>query len=123
MLTEKPAPSPDRMPEFLGVELTIALDIDDYVARGNRCTVKRRNILSRLFTGVSRTVVTWSGDVIGGCANFSTSFDDARQLDRQEIKTLCSRIGLLLPVSETSQSPARPSQPATRNTWSSSSYH
>lgn len=124
LLTEKPAPLPDRMPEFLGVELTIALDIDDYVARGNRCTVKRRNILSRLFTGVSRTVVTWSGDVIGGCANFSTSFDDARQLDRPEIETLCTRIGLRTPAAKPSPAFTKTgSLPAAHNTWSSSSYH
>lgn len=126
VLTEKAAPAPGRMPEFLGVEIkTIRLDTDDFVAKGNRCTVKQRNILSRLFTGISTEICYWSGDVIGGCANFSTSLEDARQLDRQEIDALCARIGIRCaePDKPVGRNGPQAGRIATRNTLSSSSYH
>ena len=47
VLHEKTAGAAGRLPEFLGVELKINLDIDDYVAKGNRCTVRRTNMLLR----------------------------------------------------------------------------
>lgn len=114
-----------RPPQFRGVEITdIILDTDDFVARGNPCTVRRRNILSRLLTGVSQEISYWSGHVVGGCAKFSTSLQNARQLSQTEIETLCARIGLTPPTTEPAQLFARTSsQPTGRNTWSSSSYH
>ena len=36
------------------------------------------------------------GDVVGGCANVTTSFKGARSLDKQEISELCGRIGMQL---------------------------
>jgi hypothetical protein len=120
VLTEKTATGSGGRPDFLGVEIKdILLDIDDYIAKGNPCTVRRRNLLSRLFTGVSREVSYWSGHVVGGCARFSTSLENARQLDKTEIENLSARIGLFHaePPSNTSN------RPEPRNTLSSSSYH
>lgn len=126
MLIEKTAPAPGRMPEFFGVEIRkIEIDNVDFIARGNPCTVKRFNILSRLFTGISREVCYWSGDVVGGCANVTTSFEDSRHLDPDEIHDLCRRIGI---HSDNGGGPAASDAstagPAlSRNTLSSSSYH
>lgn len=126
MLIEKTAPAPGPMPEFFGVEIRkIEIDTDDFIARGNPCTVKRFNILSRLFTGISREVRYWSGHAVGGCANVITSFEESRHLDIEEIRDLCGRIGIRSGDPDGSigrnGSPAGPIPP--RNTLSSSSYH
>jgi hypothetical protein len=123
VLTEKTAANPGERPDFYGVEIKdIVLDIDDYIAKGNPCTVRRRNYFSRLFTGVSQDVSYWSGHVIGGCARFSTSLENARQLDKTEIESLSLRIGLF--QAEPKPAPSNTStRPEPRNTWSSSSYH
>nr|WIE94752.1 hypothetical protein P9270_029925 [Mesorhizobium sp. WSM4875] len=119
VLVEKGAPAPGQLPDFVALEIKdIALDTDDYIARGNPCTVRRWNFLSRLLTGVSQQISYWSGHVVGGCARVSTSLENARHLDRTEIETLCARIGLCAPP------PAKASPLlAIPNTWSSSSYH
>lgn len=121
VLVEKTAPLPGRMPELLGVEMTISMDVDDFIARGNRCTVERPNILSRLFTGIVKKVSYWSGDVVGGCAKVTTSFKQSRELDPDDIRTLCQRIGF---------HPGNPDRPAGHdhlaasiNTPSSPTYH
>lgn len=125
LLTEKSTSMHGRMPDFFGAEVTrIDLDTDYFIAKGNPCTVRRRNFFSRLFPGISREVSYWSGHVVGGCAKFSTSLQNARQLDQQEIEALCARIGLRRPAPETARSAVTPvSDSARRNTWSSSSYH
>ena len=125
LLTEKSSSMHGRMPDFFATEVTgIDLDTDDFIAKGNRCTVKRRNFFARLFTGISREVSYWSGDVVGGCAKFSTSLQNARQLDLQETEALCTRIGLGSPPPKTAQPSVPPKNHlATRNAWSSSSYH
>jgi hypothetical protein len=124
VLVEKTAPGPGRRPDFFGMEITkIELDTDDFVAKGNRCTVKRRNILSRLFTGISKEICYWSGDVVGGCANVTTSCEESRHLGRDEIHDLCARIGIATreqPIGRDNP-PAGPT--ATTNTLSSSAYH
>lgn len=118
VLVEKGAPAPGRPPDFVGLEIKdIVLDSDDYIARGNPCTVRRRNLFSRLLTGVSQRISYWSGHVVGGCARVSTSLENARHLDRTEIETLCARIGLCAPAAKASAPAAIP------NTWSSSSLH
>jgi hypothetical protein len=121
MLVEHTASAPGRAPEFFGRELRIDLDADDFIARGNRCSVKRSNILARLFTGVSYRVSYWSGSVVGGCANVTSSLWDSRELDREEIRDLCQRIGI---DAGSPNGPARHRAPAAaRNTLSSTSYH
>lgn len=126
LLVEKTAPRPGCMPNFFGIEITrIELDTDDYVAKGNRCTVRRRNILSRLATGISREICYWSGDVVGGRADVTTSCEHSRHLGRDEIHDLCRRIGM--PTGEPGKSIGRdnpsPGPTATKNTLSSSAYH
>ncbi|MER8458310.1 hypothetical protein NKH24_19780 [Mesorhizobium sp. M1300] len=125
VLVEKSAPAPTPLPAFKGLEITdIILDTDDFIAKGNPCTVRRRNFFSRLFTGVSSEISYWSGHIVGGCARFSTSLENSRHLDQTEIETLCTRIGLRTPAAKPSSSSVKTgSLPATRNTWSSSSYH
>jgi hypothetical protein len=125
VLAEKSASASTLSRRFAAVEVKdIVLDTDDFIAKGNPCTVCRRNLLSRLFTGVSREISYWSGHVVGGCARFSTSLRNTRQLDPTEIETLCARIGLASLAPEPAQSSTRPHrQPAARNTWSTSSYH
>lgn len=122
VLIETTAPTPGRMPEFFGVEITkIDLDTDDYIAKGNRCTVKRFNILSRLFTGMSEEICYWSGDVVGGCADVTTSCEDSRHLHPEEIRDLCARTGIHI---DNPSDPTRHKGPqASRNTLSSSAYH
>lgn len=123
LLTEKCSSLPGRTLDFFATEVTrIELDTDDFVAKGNRCTVRRRNILSRLFTGVSSEISYWSGDVVGGSARFSTSLEEARYLDRNELVDLCARIG----IGATNSRPPAPDNTAriaAGNTLSSSSYH
>jgi len=126
VLIEKTAPAPGRAAEFFGVEIKkIELDTDDFIANGNPCTVKRRNILSRLFTGVSKEVCYWSGDVVGGCANVTTSFEDSRHLNPDEIHDLCARIGVQTsdPDKPTGHNGPSAGLAVSRNTLSSSSYH
>lgn len=125
VLTEGTMGSAGQRPDFHGVEIKdIMLDTDDYIARGNPCTVRRRNIVARLITGIAQEISYWSGHVVGGCARFSTSLEKARQLDREEIETLCIRIGLI--PSPPVHSPAAAntaSRPLPRNTLSSWTYH
>mgnify|MGYP003382642227 CR=1 FL=1 len=121
VLVEKTGSAPGRMPEFLGVELKIELDVDDFVDRGNRCNIKRPNILSRLFTGISRKVCYWSGDVVGGCAKVTASFKQSRDLEQEEIHTLCRRIGLK--PGSPAGSAGHNGPAASTNTLSSASYH
>lgn len=125
VLYERSALMPGGPPRFIGREIKdIVLDTDDFVARGNPCIIRSCNIFSRLITGISREISYWSGHVAGGCARFSTSLQNARHLDEQEIETLCARIGLRPPTPETAQPSVRTgSRLATRNAWSSSSYH
>jgi hypothetical protein len=121
MLVERTASASARAPEFFGRELRIDLDTDDFIARGNRCSVKRSNILARLFMGVSYCVSYWSGSVVGGCANVTSSLWDSRELDREEIRDLCQRVGI---DTGSQNGPARHRAPAAaRNTLSSTSYH
>jgi hypothetical protein len=121
LLVERTASAPGLGPEFFGRELRIDLDTDDFIARGNRCSVKRSNILARLFTGVSYCVSYWSRSVVGGCADVTSSLWDSRELDRQEIRALCQRVGI---DTGTPNGPFghRP-RAATPNTLSSTSYH
>lgn len=125
LLIEKTAPIEGSVPEFLGLEIEIELDTDDFFAKGNRCTVKRRNFISRLFTGISREICYWSGDVVGGCANVTSSCEDCRHLGPDEIRDLCARIGI--PTGEPGNPIGRSGPPtgptATKNTLSSSAYH
>ncbi|MER8671395.1 hypothetical protein NKH45_30295 [Mesorhizobium sp. M1156] len=125
LLDELPASASGPIPDLHATEITrIKLDTDDFIARGNPCTIRRRNFLSRLFTGISREVSYWNGHVVGGCARFSTSLENLRLLDQTEIETLCARIGLRTPAAEPSPSSAKTgSLPATHNTWPSSSHH
>jgi len=125
VLAEKSASASSLSRRFAAVEIKdIVLDTDDFIARGNPCINRRRNLFSRLITGISREVSYWSGHVVGGCAKFSTSLQNARHLDEQEIETLCARIGLLSSAPETSQPTVRPgSHLAPCGTWSSSSVH
>lgn len=125
LLTEQSASASGPLPDFHATEVTrIELDTDDFIAKGNPCTVRRRNFLSRLFTGISQDVSYWNGHVVGGCARFSTSLENARLLDQTEIETLCAKIGIRAPADKPSPSPTKTgSLPATPNTWSSSSYH
>ena len=125
VLHEKTAGAAGRLPEFLGVELKINLDIDDYVAKGNRCTVRRTNMLLGLITGFSSETSFWSGDVVGGCANVTASFKGARNLDQQEISELCGRIGIQPkdPAPPPGRSRVTEEPAAPRITHSSSSYH
>ncbi|WP_179298247.1 hypothetical protein [Mesorhizobium carmichaelinearum] len=123
VLHEKTPAGAAGRPDFYAIEIKdIVLDIDDYVAKGNPCTVRRRNLIWRLFTGVSQDVSYWSGHIVGGCARFSTSLENARQLDNAEIESLSLRIGLF--QAEPKPAPSNAStRPEPRNTWSSSSYH
>lgn len=125
LLNEQSASASAAIPDFHATEITrIKLDTDDFIARGNPCTVRRRNFLSRLFTGISQEVSYWNGHVVGGCARFSTSLENLRLLDQTEIETLCTRIGLRTPAAKPSPASTKTgSLPATPNTWSSSSYH
>lgn len=126
VLVEKTAPGPRRMPDFFGIEITrIDFDTDDFVAKGNRCTVKRRNVLSRLVTGISREICYWSGDVVGGCADVTTSCDDSRHLGQDEVNDLCRRIGISTaePGKPTGRDNPSPKPTAIKNTLSSSAYH
>ncbi|BCH19880.1 hypothetical protein [Mesorhizobium sp. L-2-11] len=125
LLTEQSASASAPIPYFHATEITrIKLDTDDFIARGNPCTIRRRNFLSRLFTGISQEVSYWNGDVVGGCARFSTSLENLRLLDQTEIETFCTRIGLRTPAAKPSPASIKTgSLPAAHNTWSSSSYH
>ncbi|MBZ9709845.1 hypothetical protein LB543_24360 [Mesorhizobium sp. ESP7-2] len=125
VLVEKAVDVPSPMPPFRGLEIKdILLDTDDYIAKGNPGTVRRRNFLSRLFTGISDRISYWSGHVVGGCARFSTSLKMARRLDQPEIETLCARIGLVRPQHAPPISPDNGlDRLSPRNTLSSSSYH
>lgn len=125
VLTEKTAAGPEGRLDFHGVEIKdIRLDTDDYVARGNPCTIRRRNIVARLLTGIAREVSYWSGHVVGGCARFSTSLENSRHLGGQEIETLCVRTGLMSSPAEhqIATAPISP-RPWPRTTLSSSTYH
>ena len=125
VLAEKRTDASGSLPRFAGAEIKdIVLDTDDFVARGNPCTIRRSNPLLRLFSGNLRTISYWSGHVVGGCARFSTSLKNARHLDNAEIETLCARIGLCAPASRTARSSASQTiKPPARNTWSSPSCH
>ena len=124
LLTETYASGSGQGSEFHATEVRIKLDPDDFIARGNPCTVRRPNFLSRLFTGISQEVSYWNGHVVGGCARFSTSIENLRLLDQTETETLCTRIGLRTPAAKPSPASTKTnSLPATHNTWSSSSYH
>ena len=123
LLTERSSSLAGQTPDFFATEVTrIELDTDDFIAKGGRCIVRRRNILLRLFTGVSSEISYWSGDVVGGCARFSTSLEGARYLDRQEREALCARIGIGATNSR-QPTPENAGRIAPMNTLSSSSYH
>lgn len=124
LLTETYASGCGLGSEFHATEVRIKLDTDDFIARGNPCTIRRRNFLSRLFTGISQEISYWSGHVVGGCARVSTSLEDLRVLDQTETEALCARIGLTAPAAKPSLSSTETSGlAATHNTWSSSSHH
>lgn len=70
------------------IDLPIEVDIDDYVAKGNRHDVGQA--LAQDWIGVLRNLVgrgnkqygIWSGDVVGGCARFYMDFERAKKIHR-----------------------------------------
>ncbi|MBB3261287.1 hypothetical protein [Paraburkholderia sp. WP4_3_2] len=69
------------------IELPIHLDIDDFIARGNRHDVTQAPAVGWLGTlknavGLGNKQYSfWSGDVVGGCARFYTNFEDRTTID------------------------------------------
>ena len=84
---------------FHGAQHPIELDADDFCAKGNPCDVSRVPVESKYgrwlyWLGYHRKAFTiMTRDVVGGCANFYTDFEDRRMLARQEILSLAAAIG------------------------------
>ena len=84
---------------FHGAQHPIELDADDFCVKGNPCDVSRVPVGSQYgrwlyCLGYHRKAFTyWPRDVVGGCANFYTDFEDRRMLGRQEILSLAAAIG------------------------------
>jgi hypothetical protein len=82
-----------------GIELPIRLDINDYVQKGNPCQVRRiagPSFWGRLhyLAGGGERVISYSNhDVVGGCARFSSDFEQRRHLENEEIGQLCVAVG------------------------------
>lgn len=69
------------------IELPIHVDIDDFIAKGNRHDVTQapaRDWLGTLKNAIgigNKQYTFWSGDVVGGCAKFYTDFEERRAVD------------------------------------------
>jgi hypothetical protein len=82
-----------------GIELPIRLDINDYMRKGNPHEVQRvatpglLGWLRHLAGFGQKRISFWGGHVQGGCANFSTNFEQRRHLSPEEITALCAAVG------------------------------
>lgn len=82
-----------------GIELPIRLNVLDYVRKGNLHEVRRvapRSLLGwpRYLIGQGEKVTSWhSWNVVGGCADFYTDFEQRRHLPPDEINALFSAVG------------------------------
>lgn len=69
------------------IDLPIELDIDDYVAKGNRYDVGQApaqdwiGVLRNLVGRGNKQYGIWSGDVVGGCARFYMDFEERKHLN------------------------------------------
>ena len=74
------------------MEFPICLDIDDFIAKGNRYDVMQApaqdwlGTLKNLAGLGNKQFSFWSGDVVGGCARFYTNFDDGKAIDSQVVR-------------------------------------
>jgi len=88
--------APGRM---TGIELSIKLDLNDYMKNGNPYQIRRvavPSLLGRLrhLVGMGqKTISFWSGHVLGGCAYFYVDFEQCRHLPPEEIGALCAAVG------------------------------
>lgn len=85
-----------------GADFHIHVDIDDFVARGNQHEVKMLKVspdnLTDVIKGalltlvgrepVSREVMVWSYNVVGGCAKFFTSFEERKPLSETDAEAI-----------------------------------
>lgn len=87
-------------------EFKIRVDVDDYLAKGNRANVETipeptlgGTLLSLFGKGSSgRRVSMWSRDIVGGCAQFYTVFDEREHISGEVLKALYAAAEMALPV-------------------------
>lgn len=86
-----------------GLRLPIVLDLMDYKSMGNPCwteTLPARNIVGKImqWMGKGNLRNTYhSTNVVGGCANFYTKFEERKPVERDEIQRLLALIGYASP--------------------------
>ena len=86
------------------IDLPIYLDIDDYIARGNRYNVGQapaqdwlgalRNLVGR----GNKQYSIWSGDTVGGCARFFTDFEGRSHLSDETVRGWLDALEFPYPV-------------------------
>lgn len=87
-------------------EFKIHVDVDDYLANGNRANVKAipEPTLGGTLLGLfgkgnsSREVSMWSRDIVGGCAKFYTIFDEREHISGDLLKALYAAAEMPLPI-------------------------
>lgn len=92
--------------EAHALEFKIHVDADDFVAKGNRANVETipdktlgGTLLSLFGKGSSgRRITMWSRDVVGGCANFYTVFDEREHISGEVLKALYAAAEMPFPI-------------------------
>lgn len=81
-------------------DFPINVDIDDYIARGNRYDVSQvpadgpGGALLNLIGKGDKRYSFWSGDVVGGCARFFLEHEKVQGVTQAEAATLLEKAGL-----------------------------
>jgi len=84
--------------DLRAIELPIHLDVDDYIARGNRYNVQQAPAQDWIGTlenavGMGNKIYSfWSGDVVGGCARFYTDFEEQRSVEPSIVRDWMSAL-------------------------------
>lgn len=86
-------------------EFKIRVDVDDYLAKGNRADVEKipdptlgGTLLNLFGKGSSgRRVSMWSRDIVGGCANFISDFDEREHISKETLRALYAAAEMPLP--------------------------
>lgn len=86
-------------------EFKVRVDIDDYLAKGNRANVRSipdqtigGSILNFVFKDrAKREISYWSRDVVGGCAKFYVDFEERAFVSREILEKLYTAIGMSTP--------------------------
>lgn len=87
-------------------EFKVHVDVNDYLAKGNRADVEiipdptiGGTLLSLFGRGANdRRVSMWSRDIVGGCAKFYTVFDEREHVSGETLKALYAAAEMRMPI-------------------------